>query len=73
MLRALNRDVERVFNPDRKESALGTAQAEAGFLTLDAGSGLEDHCVGSASPRGSTHRDEFLCWHPGRNTGVFAF
>jgi hypothetical protein len=33
MLRALNRDVERVFNPDRKESALGTAQASAGSMT----------------------------------------
>jgi len=33
MLRALNRHVERAFSPDRKEPALGTAEAGKGSMT----------------------------------------
>jgi hypothetical protein len=32
VLRALNRHVERVFNPARKESSLGSAEAGAGAM-----------------------------------------
>ena len=34
VMRALNRHVERVFNPDRKETPLGQAQAEEGPMTV---------------------------------------
>ena len=34
MLRAINRHVERVFNPDRKDTSWGKAQAEAGSMKV---------------------------------------
>jgi len=34
MLRAINRHVERVFNPDRKDPHLGTAEAGAGSMMI---------------------------------------
>jgi hypothetical protein len=33
VLRALNRHVERLFNPDRKDPHLGAAEARAGSMT----------------------------------------
>ena len=34
VMRALNRHVERVFNPERKETALGEAEAQEGQAVI---------------------------------------
>ena len=44
IMRALNRHVERVFNPDRKGHALGTAEAGAGSMRFVPQFGPKSFC-----------------------------